>query len=442
MTRSEKMFGKIKLPYIGQRMIKTSVAVFLCLVFYHLRGYDAGTISAEAAISAIICMQPYVNDTWEYAVNRIAGTLIGAFWGLLFLLIVPMFPIRGIPLYALMGLGTLISLYSAVAIHKPDTSSLAAIVFICVVIAYPEVEYPLYHAFHRVLDVLVGTLIAIGVNVFRLPRVKLRDQLFFIYTKDLSQDHLSQISSPVLFRLSYLNKDGARICMISEHAPAFFISQICQIRLNAPMIVMDGAGIYDTNENIYLSRSCIPPESSEWLMGKLNSMGVSYFIYTVNKNRNFIYHHGTLSQEEQKVMQRMRSSPYRYYLNDDSFDQKDIVYMKIIGREERAERIWRALKDILPQSGLRVALRPQSGLDGCSSLYFYAADATVDNAKKQVLEMMREEHPELKAREIISTARHHSEYEAIRLLHTLGHAYEPLRLTYWIRGKTRKEKES
>ena len=134
--------------------------------------------------------------------------------------------------------------------------------------------------------------------------------------------------------------------------------------------------------------------------------------------------------------------PYRYYLNDDSFDQKDIVYMKIIGREERAERIWRALKDILPQSGLRVALRPQSGLDGCSSLYFYAADATVDNAKKQVLEMMREEHPELKAREIISTARHHSEYEAIRLLHTLGHAYEPLRLTYWIREKTRKEKES
>ena len=433
------MLRKINLPYIGQRLVKTSVAVFLCLIFYHLRGYSAGTISAEAAISAIICMQPFVDDTRKYAVNRIAGTLLGAFWGFLFLLVVPMLPFRGIPLYALMGLGTLIALYSAVAINMPDTSSLAAIVFICVVIAYPEVEFPLDQAFHRVLDVLVGTFIAIGVNVFRLPRVKLRNQLFFIRTRDLTKDQLSQISPAVLFRLSYLNRDGANICMISEHAPAFFIGQICRIHLNAPMIVMDGAGIYDANENIYLSTGCIPGESSEWLMGKLNSMGISYFIYTVNKNRNFIYHHGTMSQEEQKVMNRMRSSPYRQYLTDDSFDLKDIVYMKIVAREDRAERVWRAMKDILPSNGLRVVLRPQPGLDGGSSLYFYAADATVANAKAQVTEMMRAGHSDLRVREIVSKARYHSEYEAIHLLHILGHAYEPLRLTHWLRKTFRRE---
>ena len=174
-------------------------------------------------------------------------------------------------------------------------------------------------------------------------------------------------------------------------------------------------------------------------MEELSSRGISYFIYTVNKNRNFIYHHGTMSREEQKVMQRMRSSPYRHYLNDDSFDQKDIVYMKIIGREERAERIWRLLKDILPQNSLRVAFRPQPGLEGGSSLYFYASDATVENAKAQVLEMMRAENPELQVKEIISAAKHHSEYEAIHLLHILGHAYEPLRLTHWIRKIFRRE---
>ena len=427
------MLRRINVPYIGQRVIKTSIAVFLCLVFYHLRGYDAGTISAEAAISAIICMQPYVNDTRTYAVNRIAGTLLGAFWGFLFLLIVPMFPVRGIPLYALMALGTLIALYSAVVIRKPDTSSLAAIVFICVVIAYPQVEFPLYQAFRRVLDVLVGTLIAIGVNVFRLPRVKLRNQLFFIHTRDLCRDHLSQISSSVHFRLSYLNRDGARICMISEHAPAFFIGQISQIHLNAPMIVMDGAGIYDANENIYLSTGCIPSESSEWLMGKLNNMGFSYFIYTVNKNRNFIYHHGTMSGEEQMVMQRMRRSPYRHYLNDDSFDLKDIVYLKIVAREDRAERIWREMRDTLAPKGLRIVLRPQPGMDGVTGLYFYASDATVEHAKARVLEMIRAEHPEVQAREIVSSAKYHSEYDAIHLLHSLGNAYEPLRLTHWIR---------
>ena len=76
-------------------------------------------MSAEAAITAIICMQPYVHDTRDYALNRIAGTLIGAAWGFLFLLVVPLFPaVTGIPLYALMGLGILISLYSAVVIRE------------------------------------------------------------------------------------------------------------------------------------------------------------------------------------------------------------------------------------------------------------------------------------------------------------------------------------
>jgi hypothetical protein len=45
--------------------------------------------------------------------------------------------------YALMGLGTLLSLYTAVALHIPDSSGLAAIVYICVVIAFPDIDAPL-----------------------------------------------------------------------------------------------------------------------------------------------------------------------------------------------------------------------------------------------------------------------------------------------------------
>ena len=49
------------------------------------------------------------------------------------------------------------------------------------------------------------------------------------------------------------------------------------------------------------------------------------------------------------------------------------------------------------------------------------------------LERIRAGHPELQPREITVAAKYHSEHEAIRLLHTLGNAYEPLHLTHWIR---------
>ena len=434
------MEKKLYFPFIGQRILKTTVAVFLCLVFYYLRGYRGETMSAEAAITAIICMQPYVHDTREYALNRISGTLIGAAWGFLFLLIVPRFPsVTGIPLYALMGLGILISLYSAVAVRKPDTSSLAAIVFICVVIAYPDVEHPLDQAFRRVLDVLVGTGIAIAVNVFRLPRIKRRDQLFFVRTKDLVPDQLAQIPSAILFRLNYLYNDGARICMISEHAPAFFISQMNSLHLSAPMIVMDGAGIYDPTENMYLATFNLAPSSSQWLMSQLSNMGISYFIYTVNKNMNYIYHHGTMSPEEQVVFQRMKRSPYRQYPEGDAFDPRDIVYIKIVAKEEKAQRIFHGMQDSLPRNGLRAVLRPQAGLERGSSVYFYADQATVPRAENQLMQLMRRQEPRLQAKEVFHPKGFRTEHDAIHLMHMLSNRYEPSYLWVWMRRIAGKE---
>ena len=429
-------------PPIGQRIVKTSVAVFLCLVFYRLRGYRGETMSAEAAITAIICMQPYVDDTKEYALNRLAGTLIGALWGFLFLLVMPLFPglsQNPFTLYPLMGLGILVSLYSAVVIRKPDTSSLAAIVFICVVIAYPDIDAPLNQAFHRLLDVLVGTAIAIGVNLFRLPRVKQKDRLFFVRTRDLAPDQLSRIPSSVLFRLNYLYSDGAKICLMSEHAPAFFMSQMGAVNLSAPMIVMDGAGIYDANENSYLSTINIPPDASRWLMKRLDALDISYFIYTVHKHRNCIYHRGRMTAAESKVYQRLKRSPYRQYLDDDHYALEDIVYIKVVAADEKAAKTERALMPSLARRGLRAVIRPQAGLENGSSVYFYAANADMAHAEERLLRLMQKKEPGLKPVEVFSENGYQSEHDAAHLLHTLGNLYEPFRPFFWIDPESEKD---
>ena len=67
---------KLKWYPPGQRIIKTSVAVTLCLFFYMLRGYSGEAMPAEAAITAIICLQAYMHDSRENALNRLLGTLI------------------------------------------------------------------------------------------------------------------------------------------------------------------------------------------------------------------------------------------------------------------------------------------------------------------------------------------------------------------------------
>ena len=187
----------------------------------------------------------------------------------------------------------------------------------------------------QLLGVFLGTAVAIGVNVFHLPRRKNRDQVFFLRTKDLAPDRFSHIPAAALFRLNYLYEDGARICLMSEHAPAFFALQMSGAMLNTPMIVMDGAAIYDPNENEYLQFEPLPTEDAAHAQARLEQLGASYFIYTIHNNKTCVFHHGEVRPEEQLVYDRMRRSPYRSFLEGEIYKPEEIVYLKIIADEHR-----------------------------------------------------------------------------------------------------------
>ena len=316
----------------------------------------------EAAITAILCMQPYLRDSKTFALNRVAGTLVGTFWGLFFLAILLVFPkmtAYRILIYVLMALGVMISLYSTVAVGMADSASLAAMVFLCIVIAFPDINEPLRSTLYRILDVFIGTAVAIAVNVFRLPRVKQPDQLFFVQTKHLVPDRYAQIPSGALIRLNYLYADGAKICLMSEHAPAFFTQQMSAAQVNVPLIVMDGAAIYDVDSNRYFDVQNLPEEPLRELRDRLDQLGVSYFVYTISQNKTRIYYRGKLTVEEKLVLDRLKRSPYREYLEGEAYSINEAVYFKIIGKEQKLLQIQRRLHSVLPKGKLRTVIRPQ-----------------------------------------------------------------------------------
>ena len=102
--------------------------------------------------------------------------------------------------------------------------------------------------------------------------------------------------------------------------------------------------------------------------------------------------------------------------------------------KEKAERIWRGIRDSLPDQGLRSVLRSQAGLERGSSLYFYAEQANVQQAEKKLMTIMREKEPQLKAREVFHSRGYRSEHDAIHLMHMLSSQYEPAAI--WHREKS------
>ena len=421
----------LHLPHVGQRILKTTLAVFLCLLIYALRGYEGQDMPTEAAITAIICMQPYVQEAKTYALNRAVGTLIGAVCGLLLLLLLSAFPALGqnrVVLYALMAAGVLTALYSTVLVRMPTAASLAAIVFLCIVISFPEIDDPLRQAAIRILDVFIGTAVAVAVNVFRLPRRKNPNLVFFVRTKDLAPDRFSHMPPAALYRLNHLYNDGAKICLMSEHAPAFFTVQMGSAKLNMPMIVMDGAAVYDPHENTYLHAETLPPEASKRVMDRLNGFGISYFIYTIHHDKTCIFHRGSVREEEQIVYDRMRRSPYRSYLEGEIYEPEEIVYLKVIGQKAEMSVLADRLQSVLPKEQLRAVVRDQAGGPTLGSLYIYSARASMEQTGRRMMAKLQESDPALTPMPILSRGKYRSERDAVHLLHLVEKHYEPIRL--------------
>lgn len=428
----------IRIPRLGQRIIKTTAAVAICLLICYALGYKGSQMPSEACITAIICMQPLVRDTRQYAFSRLVGTLIGSAWGLLLLLLFDAFPAVSkytTLIYVMMAIGTMLSIYTAVAVGKSDTSGLAAIVFLCIVISFPEIDQPLLQAAQRIVYVFLGTAVAIAVNTIRLPRRKNRDLVFFVRVKDLVPDRSAVFDTAVQFRLNRLIRDGARICLVSEHAPAFFSRQFGQVDLETPMIVMDGAAIFSTKENSYVWAATMDDERLDEVRDAIDGLGLSYFIYTIRANRIGVYHSGEFSESETVLLKRLKSSPYRDYLEGAPPYISNVVYFKIVAKDDEIAEVSAAVHKVLPDRHYRILIRSQGYADGLSGLYIYSSDAVPGHARSVLMDMLKKDDSDLEYREPVNKEGYRSVSDAMRLVHSIEKEYEPVDLRLWRRDK-------
>lgn len=379
---------KGNIPHLGMRIIKTAVAVYICFVINYLRGFSAQTMSTDAAITAIICMQNTVNASRKSAFFRFVGTLVGAAWGFLFMLLLYSFHNNHHLLlsYLFIALGVMIVIYTTVLIKRPESSSLAAIVFLCMLIPFSTVDSPFLYALGRFDDILIGTAVSVLVNQFRLPRRQDKNTVFFVKIRDLGPDSYSRLIPSVIYQLKTLFARGAKICLISDHAPAYVAMQLSSINPTVPQIVMDGAAVYDSAEDRYIWKQTIPGENDTLLRKYLDDSGLNYFIATVHRNKTCLFHYGSdYTPEEKKVYDKLRKSPYRQYLEEDVFNDAEVVSFKIVGKTGEIEKLEVKMATDLPEGLFRIVRHRERDEQNISSLYIFDENATIERAREVIL---------------------------------------------------------
>ncbi|MCM1061302.1 MAG: HAD hydrolase family protein [Eubacterium sp.] len=382
---------KHKLPTIGARIIKSSAGVALCMAMYFIRSMTplGGGMPFYSALAVLWCMQPYAETTKTMAKQRATGTLIGAAYGLAFLLIVRTANITDIMVIYLFASVIIVPIiYTTVLLNRKNASFFSCVVFLSIAITHSFDSDPYLFVFNRVLDTFVGILAGILLNNFHLPKKPKTDTLFvsgidgILISKD---NHLLPYSKVELNRLI---SSGVKFTVSTVRTPASLIPVMEGVNLQYPVIAMNGAVLYDISENRFLEAAELDKDTADRAEKIIEGCGLHSFVNCLADNTLLIYYEQLVGAEEKELMERLRKSPYRNYIGKEyrrTDGKEKVLYLMCLANNKDIKAAYDALCAEGIDKITRTIITPAAEYEGCSFLRIYSDDIS----KKNMLEVLK-----------------------------------------------------
>lgn len=150
----------------GMRIIKTSLAVALCIFIEYFRQTDG---PSSTAIVALFCLQRNLKSTLESSINRVVGTLVAGLLGYAYILLAFQglgLSRKSLPYTLLFLIGLIMVMQVLVLIHMPGGAGIAAMTFITIAYSYQPAQEvsSLVYTVETVINSLIGIFAALFVD--------------------------------------------------------------------------------------------------------------------------------------------------------------------------------------------------------------------------------------------------------------------------------------
>lgn len=383
------MRPKRRIPLPGMRILRTMIAVWICLLIYYLRGKNG--VVVFSVVAALQGIQPYTKDMRAVVLRRIIGTLIGAAWGLLLLLVELELLSDGAPHdmlhFSLVALGVGAVIYFTVLLKLTDWTSFSAMTFMSVTITHITDSNPYLFAFHRMLDTLIGVGVAELVNRIQLPRAKDLNTLFVSSVSNSIVGESKQLSPYSRVELNRMIEDGAKFTISTIHTQARVRELLPGVRFSYPIVVMDGAALYDTNTMEYLRIVPMSVQKAKRVIEWLHENGYSFFNVSVEDDLLLFRFTGLGNEGIRKIYETQKRKPYRSFLRDPRDNFENLLYLQVIAPEAEADGALDALR-AAPWAGEYRFTRSQTEIPGYGCVKIYDCAVSREAMVKELAEMV------------------------------------------------------
>lgn len=389
-SKGKGCLQRISFPPLGLRIVKTSIAVFLCFLVNMLRGNQEVVFYSQMA--AIWCLQDTARDTRKNGAQQVVGTGVGALFGLVTILLFPSLAaetarqkaVHGLVISLMVG----VILYATVVIRKLHAAYFSNVVYLSIVIYHLTDGDPFLFAWNRFLDTMIGIGIAWLVNSCRMPREKHRDILFVSRLDGVLINGGEGISGYNRVELNRMIQDGAQFTVVTGHSPTALAECRKNLTLKLPVIVMDGAALYDVEENRYVRVYVISGDSAAEAEGIFRAHGVHWFSNVVLDDTLVVYYQDTDDLVYHDMVEKRRRSPYRNFVKRELPPGEEVVYFQIVDRAERVEALCRDMEASGFSRRFRVVKTESEEYPGCLDLKLYNRNAVSGNMVDYLKDML------------------------------------------------------
>lgn len=419
-------------PLPGQRILRTMIAIWLCMLIYLLRGRTG--LPFLAVIASIQCIQPYTKNMRQMGTRRIIGTLIGAVWGSLMLYLEFLFVGTGqmeeaLRLFLAGGCAGAV-LYSTVLIRIPERAYFSTIVFLGIIMNHATDADPSVYIINRLIDTVIGIAVGTAVNSLHLPRIRHEEILFASGIGHVAPGEKHQLTPYTKVELNRLMNDGAKFTIVTHQSPATIREVMEGVSLKYPVIAMNGAVLYDMENRHYLYAEKISEDLAVQIGTLLMEKQAQHFIMTLEDDLLTIYYHEMVEGTMKQRYLAKRRSLYRNYVRTDRVVCEDVLYFVAMGDLAEIEPL---AAEILSQpwsSRCRIEFDDFDCEENERILRIYSKQAT----RERMLLRLKQE---LKAETMVKFGKEETGFDQVfpyrgdRMVKKIKELFEPVDLRGW-----------
>ena len=377
------------LPPIGMRIIKSSIGVLLGFIIYLLRGRQGAPF--YTALSVLWCMQPYPSNARANAKQRTIGTMIGAFYGLIMILLeYYLLPFDNEFIrYLTISILIIPVIYTTVLINKKNSSYFSCVVFLSIVVNHLTDKNPYFFVFNRVLDTMIGIGLALIINTVRIPRKK-RNNLLFVSELDRVLLNMNDtLTSYSKIELNKMLDDGLKFTIATMRTPAALLEALKDIRIKLPVIAMDGAILFDVKDKRYLKVYEMTHSETKRFLNLFKENNLHCFINVVIEDSVVIYYSDFKNPIEKEIYDTLRSSPYRNYIKEELPERYGAVYLMLIDETVKIEKLYLEMKKLGYIDKFKILKYSSDDFPGYSYIKIYNKKAIKENMIKYIKELTK-----------------------------------------------------